>query len=221
MKRFQFASIGISLLISGCTSDSHMAYQTIHDAFVAPPNASISAQQLAQLPYAASYIQMRDASRALVILAKAKGDERMWVSHQKEAVVTRFGRIIRTDGLKPANIKGVHFVDGDPLRHGLTSLKLQHYQAKGYIDLMPDYQYGLPFTARYVVKGMASKMIGGHVIQLTEVDEYYELPQLGFHTVNKYWLSSRGLVRQSEQQLSPTLPPFKMTLLKPYQQDLQ
>ena len=211
--------ISLGVLVSGCTSDSHMAYQTVHDAFTTAPDVTISSAKLSKLPYAASYARLGSNARALIILASAKGDERLWVTKQREALVTRQGRIIRTEDLKKANFT-LHFTSSDLLAGGVKALR-KHPKATGVVDFMPGYHYGFPFKAQYKVVGQQTISIAGVHKQLTQVDEHYSVPELNFHTVNHYWLDSYGLVWQSRQQYIPQLPPIHLTLLKAYRQDLQ
>ncbi|WP_165872675.1 YjbF family lipoprotein [Celerinatantimonas diazotrophica] len=196
-----------------------MAFQTIRDAMTTPSDVTISPAQLYKLPYAASYARLGDNARALIILASAKGDERLWVTKEKEALVTRHGRIIRTDDLKKANFS-LHFTSADPLAGGLKGIA-EHPKAEGFVDFMPGYHYGLPFKAQYKVVGQQTISIAGVQKQLTQVDESYSVPTLDFHTVNHYWLDSHGLVWQSRQQYIPKLPAIHLTLLKAYRQDLK
>ncbi|MEL0638702.1 YjbF family lipoprotein [Marinomonas sp. TI.3.20] len=214
--------MAIIITLTGCTSDSNMAFQTLRDSMDTAPDVSISAKQIAQLPYASSYMQIGGSARALVVLGKVNGDDRLWFSQQKEIVVTRFGRVIRTDGLNPINIEGVRFTHGDPLAKGLNGLEEHHYQAQGFVSSMPGYHFDLPFSAHYQVKGKVDVSIADKKVSLVQVNEDYSIPLLDFHTVNHYWLdASNGLVYKSQQQLLPSIPPFTITLLKPYQQDLQ
>lgn len=196
-----------------------MAYQTIRDAITTPPDATLSSTQLSKLPYAASYARLGDNPRALIILGEAQGEERLWITKEKEALVTRHGRVIRTDDLKKANFS-LHFTSVDPLASGLKGIT-EHPKATGFIDFMPGYHYGLPFIAQYKVVGKQTLTIGGMQKQLTQVDEHYSVDKLDFHTVNHYWLDSRGLVWKSSQQYIPQLPALKLTLLKAYRQDLK
>ncbi|GAA0827734.1 YjbF family lipoprotein [Marinomonas arenicola] len=209
------------MLLAGCTSTSNMALKTLHDSVFSAPDVVMTDQQIAQLTYAASYMRMGDAPQAFVVLAKAEGHDRLWLSEEKEAVVTRFGHIVRTDGLSPVNIEAVRFVKGDPLEKGLVSLKQRNYQANGLISSMPDYQFDLPFSADYQVKGSVPVVIANKTQNLTQVDEHYSIPALDFSVVNHYWLNDRGVVFKSQQQLLPTLPMITITTLKPYIQDLQ
>ncbi|MFM2482020.1 YjbF family lipoprotein [Celerinatantimonas sp. YJH-8] len=211
----------IFLLLEGCTSDSHMAYQMFQDALIKAPDATMSDAQLAQIPYSLTYIRLGDEPRAMVVLAKVSGPERVWISSNKESLVTRYGRIIRTEHLQDANISNITFDRHDPLADGLDGLAKANYKASGYVDMMPGYQYGLPFQTHYTVKGTVQQNIANHAKQLIQVDEDYVIPALNYHTVNHYWLDQHGLVWKSVQRPIPTLPPFTLTLLKPFQRDLQ
>lgn len=197
-----------------------MAYQMIHDALIKAPDVSLSASQLKALPYAASYVRLGDEPRAMVVLAQVKGHERIWVSSEHEYLFTRYGRLVRTDGLKKANLKRLHFENGDPLASGLEGLVKSHYRAKGTIDLMPGYRYGLPFVAHYHVAGDSSVMIANQSEQLTQIDETFAIPDMHYQTVNRYWIDKKGLVWKSIQRPVPSLPAITLTLIKPYQQDI-
>jgi len=221
MKKYQLLWIGMVTLLAGCTSTSNMALKTLHDSIFSAPDVVVTDQQIAQLPYAANYMKMGELPQALVILAKVEGEDRLWASQGDEILVTRFGHIVRTDILSDTNIEEVRFVKGDPLEKGLASLKQHNYQVNGLISSMPDYQFDLPFSAHYQVKGSVPVVIANKIQNLTQVDEHYSVPELDFYTVNHYWLNDRGVVFKSQQQLLPSLPMITITTLKPYQQDLR
>ncbi|CAG8998554.1 MAG: putative lipoprotein GfcB [Candidatus Celerinatantimonas neptuna] len=197
-----------------------MAYQMFHDALIKGPDVSLSASQLKNLPYAASYARLGDEPRAMVVLARVKGDERIWVSRDHEYLFTRHGRLVRTDGLKKANLKRLHFDGGDPLASGLGGLAKVHYQSKGTIDLMPDYRYGLPFIAHYKIVGHSRIVIANRSMLLTQVDETFAIPDMNYRIVNHYWMDNKGLIWKSIQRPIPSLPAITLTLIKPYQQDI-
>ena len=209
------------MLLAGCTSTSNMALKTLHDSIFSAPDVVMTDQQIAQLPYAASYMKMGELPQAMVILAKVEGKDRLWASQGDEILVTRFGHIVRTDILSDTNIEELRFIKGDPLEKGLVSLKQHNYQGNGVISSMPDYQFDLPFSAHYQVKGSVPVMIANKTQNLIQIDERYSVPALDFSVVNHYWLNERGVVFKSQQQLLPTLPMITITTFKPYIQDLQ
>lgn len=196
-----------------------MAYKTLQDAFVGPQDATVTNEQLQKTPYAVSYIRLGKAPRAMVVLASVKGAERSWVSADKEYVVTRYGRVVRTSGLE-RNIAGVSFDGKAPFSHGLESLKEIDYHASGIIDLMPAYHFGLAFKTFYKNAGIESIDVNGNRQSLTRVDEDYTIPALKYHVTNHYWLNEKGIVVKSVQQPIPEFASFQLTLLKPYAKDM-
>lgn len=214
------ALVGVfSVLLSGC-GGTKLAYTTLKDSLTQSPDSSISDDQLQQIPYSVSYIRLGNSPQAMVVLESAQGSDRVWVSAQKEYVVTRYGRVVRTTGLEQ-NIADLHFNGQAPFAKGLASLKAIDYKTSGTIDLMPGYHYGLPFTATYKVVGQELVDINGDKKSLTRVDEAYSIPSVNYHVTNYYWLNQQGLVMKSMQQPIPGFSSFNLTLLKPYAQDLQ
>ncbi|QSX33626.1 YjbF family lipoprotein [Shewanella avicenniae] len=194
-----------------------MAYQTFKDAISDPPSYEISASDLANIPYATIYGQLGDGPQAVIVLAYAKGDQRQWLTAQKESLITAHGRLIQTAGLSQ-NLAGLTFETADPLTLPLT--QLDGAVASGYLDLLPSYRFGMKFDSRFVVKRREQVQLGPNTQELTLIEETFTIPEVHYQVVNKYWLDDRGLVWKSEQAPSPDLPVFRITLLKPFSGDL-
>ncbi|KFZ36251.1 hypothetical protein HR45_17250 [Shewanella mangrovi] len=194
-----------------------MAYQTFIDAISAPPSYDISAEDLDKLPYATIYGQLGDGPQAVIVLAYIKGNERQWLTAQKESLTTAYGRLVRTDGLEH-NLASLVFDTQDPLALPLN--QLNGAKATGHVDLLPSYKFGLKFESQFAVKEQQTIKLGPYNKRLTLAEETFSIPEIGYQVINRFWLDDNGLVWKSKQAPSPDLPVFSITLLKPFSGDV-
>ncbi len=214
-KKLLFALV-CAVGLTGCGSKSSLVYQTFKEAISAPPSYDISAADLENFPYSVIYGQLDDGPQAVIVLAYVKGDERQWLTAQKESMTTKYGRVVRTAGLQH-DLAAITFDGVDPLSRPLA--ELSGSTATGRVDLLPSYQFGLKFESRFAVKEQQTVQLGPLSKQLTFVEETFSIPEIDYHVINKFWLDDHGLVWKSEQAPSPDLPVFRVTLLKPYSGD--
>lgn len=91
------------------------ASQSLYYAIAGQPDVELTEQEIAELPYAANYVQFDDQARALIVLGYDDNHSLQWVSANSEVLTTSFaGRVIRTDSLL-SNLEHVADSEADPL----------------------------------------------------------------------------------------------------------
>ena len=110
--------------VSGCSAlrstqvldeSASAASQSLYYAIAGQPDAELTEQEIAELQYAANYVQFDDQARALIVLGYDDKHSLQWISANSEVLTTSFaGRIIRTDSLL-SNLEHVADSEADPL----------------------------------------------------------------------------------------------------------
>ncbi|SFR44968.1 Group 4 capsule polysaccharide lipoprotein gfcB, YjbF [Pseudidiomarina maritima] len=91
------------------------ASQSLYYAIAGQPDVELTEQEIAELPYAANYVQFDDQARALIVLGYDDNHSLQWVSANSEVLTTSFaGRVIRTDSLL-SNLEHVADSESDSL----------------------------------------------------------------------------------------------------------
>ena len=210
------ASLFCSLLgTSGCAQHLSMVSDTAKLAIIGQPDAEVSPQKVAEIPYSSAYLKIGKAPRAFVILGLVEHGNLKWISADKSMVVMRAGRLIKTVGLG----EDICYSDNhthDPLALGLlktaTPMKWQHRTEwsqvyRGGYDLQSEFQY----------KGIEPIPILGKTHMLKRFDEQVTVPALNTSYTNQFWLDPvSGQVMQSYQYMGPNLALVQFTALKPY-----
>lgn len=195
-----------------------MVLDTFKEAIATPPSYSLTAAELQKIPYAVIYGQLDDGPQAVIVLGYIHGAERQWLTAQGESLTTKHGRLVRSAGLAK-NLASLNFDGIDPLT--LPLAQLDGATAHGTVDIMPTYQFGEQFTSTFSVRDERSVMLGPKQKTLTLVEERFDIPALEYHAVNRFWMDKKGLVWKSEQAPAPSLPTFRITLLKAFSGDLK
>jgi hypothetical protein len=121
---------GCSLMRSTQVLDesASAASQSLYYAIAGQPDVELTEQEIAELPYAANYVQFDDQARALIVLGYDDKHSLQWVSANNEVLTTSFaGRVIRTDSLL-SNLEHVADSEADPLYCIQQELSLEQAQ---------------------------------------------------------------------------------------------
>jgi len=114
LKNVLLSLLSVTLLAS-CTSVTQEVRVTIEQAFKEPKDVTLTQQQIADFPYTALYVRNGDAPRILTVLGyKEEPDDWHFITAEKETLVLRNGRIIRTQGLSD-DILATSQLEQDPL----------------------------------------------------------------------------------------------------------
>ncbi|MGG2140182.1 YjbF family lipoprotein [Symbiopectobacterium sp. RP] len=206
-----------ALALIGC-SQKMDAFQKIATlAIWGLGNVQVSAEKVAQTPYASAYLRVGKAPQAFVVLAFAENGQFKWIGADRNIVVTQNGRLVKTQGFGE-DIAHVINVTPDPLAVGLlkpsTSLHWQGKMAWSQVQ-RGDYAVESVFQAR----GKETVTILDKPHQLLKFTEQVSIPVLNAEYTNTYWLEpTTGQVVQTWQQMGPDMALIKFTVLKPYVQ---
>lgn len=209
------SGVCLMLLLSGCAQHVRMVGDTARLAIWGQPDTQIPSQKIAELPYASAYLKVGNAPRAFVILGLAEHGDLKWFSADKNMVVTRAGRLIKTVGFGE-DIRYQNNLEHDPLAVGLlkttTSLKWQHR-----VEWSQVYRGGYELISEFQAKGAETVVILDKQRTLQRFDETVTIPSLNVSYINQFWLDPvSGQVVQSHQYMGPNLALVQFTVLKPY-----
>lgn len=182
-------------------------------AYQGPKREPISRETVAKIPYASMGAAYRGEGEALVVLAKALANgDLQWVSASGEVLLTRGGRLVRTDGLVH-NLAASFDLDDNGIASRLSSGKTGHRR----IDLQPGDRFGLGLVSRVEDKGTMPLTHLDEVVNYRHVVEHCRVDLLDWSFENHFWLDPESLkVRQSVQYFDPDLPPLVLKVYTPY-----
>src|SRR5438045_7358616 len=103
--RRMVVSAACGLIVSACSSDSSTDWGElsgmVSQVFTGGGGAGVTLQQAAAIPYATIGVRIDGSAEGMLALATSNpGDERLWTSSARIALLTRAGRIVRTAGLE-------------------------------------------------------------------------------------------------------------------------
>ncbi|GAB1620108.1 YjbF family lipoprotein [Agarivorans albus] len=213
--------VSLALQILGCTQDYKSGKELIDIAINGLPDSHLTEEERLNLGFAAIYVKYGQHPKTYIALAKAIEDERVWAASDGITIVTRYGQIIRTDGL-PFASSGVYFTKENPFKIGLLSVNQNTvYSAKR--DFISEGMFGVTSQSRFSIKESLSLFVAGKERKLQKVIEYIDIPDLDFQAENHYWVeqnNNKQIVWRSEQQLGPDQPTLLLESLLPYFDDI-
>ncbi|WP_221074078.1 YjbF family lipoprotein [Agarivorans aestuarii] len=211
----------LALQILGCTQDYKSGKELIDIAINGLPDSHLTEEERLSLGFAAIYVKYGQHPKTYIALAKAIKDERIWAASDGITIVTRYGQIVRTDGL-PFSSSGVYFTQENPFEIGLLSVSQDTvYSAKR--DFISEGMFGVTSHSRFSIEESSSHFVAGKERQLQKVTEYIHIPDLEFQAENHYWVeqnNNKQIVWRSEQQLGPAQPRLLLESLLPYFDDI-
>lgn len=216
-----------TLLLSGCTSSGAALSKTMKLAFFGSDTNEISIPKIQSSPYANILVQENDHAPALLVLVWAERTSQeksahipptlKWLSSNKELIVTRNGRIIKTVNLGHGNMTQLRSKEPDPLLLGLqksTTPKQWHYQ----LSWQPGNHHRYHATSSFKRLGTTTIDTPIHGQQtVLAFSEHVTIARIDQSYTNYYWVTPQsGHVVKSQQQLAPTLPVLTVTEAKPF-----
>lgn len=221
MKRRTFlACLGSSAIPFFAACNANQSARTVNDAIDAiRGKEAFNPDYPEKLPYASISVSIPGLRTALLILAKVEQDELHWLSADRSVIVTRFGRIAKTFGLRQANLVNTQFInkdffEGSPpaTRETLPLPK----QSSRIIDLRPKDRFGIKVDSQLIHQGEKTIQIGSRQHQLTQFEEQGSASVLNWKFSNQYWVDAQNTVWKSTQQIAPESPLITIELRKPY-----
>jgi hypothetical protein len=166
-----------------------------------------------KIPYASIAVRMGEGSQALLILDANWGEDRHWMSADNEVIVTRRGRLVRTEGL-PQDVKGTIFLTADPVG-GPSGGFAANRECVRTLDFGPYNQAGVVVRSRFENGSREDIEILGNRIATQIWQERGEASEFAWNFVNSYWIDPEsGFVWKSIQATTPALPPLEITVYR-------
>ncbi|MGH8529116.1 MAG: YjbF family lipoprotein [Nevskiales bacterium] len=218
-KRRAFLTGALSLAVSGCVANP--LFKSLGESFSARRKQSrqgaFSAQDVARLPYASMGVRIGESRQALVVLAKNINDDLYWVTADQLLFVTRFGRLIRTNGLIK-DLKTTRFGALDPVQTGLQRVPPGGETLVRFVDLRPAQPREKDVAATSVFHPKEEDVITilGQPRVTLRVEEHVSYWRWNWHVKNQYWVDpGTGFVWKSLQHTAPQLGVTELEMFKP------
>ncbi|PTB31246.1 YjbF family lipoprotein [Photobacterium phosphoreum] len=220
-----------ALLLSSCSQKITSINDTVRVAVQGTADVHKSAYDIAQLPYASTYVRIDNQSQLFMVLAfaeSASGEtltktspntappQLKWLASDNGMLITQSGRIIKTVNLISGNLLATDSNNPDPLTLGLQlATTPKTWQRR--IDWQPGYHSSYQLDSEFVFNQPEVLTINGKSVPVLRFSENVTVKQLDKHYSNTFWVEQHtGKVVKSQQYLAPSLPSVEMTILKPF-----
>jgi len=161
-----------------------------------------------RIHYASLAVRLGDGPQALLILGRYDGDELNWISAEREVIVTRRGRVVKTYGL-PQDLKVTIFLTKDPVGRPSRSIAALP-ECLRTLDFEPEHRDGILARSRFEKLGEDEIEILGERRATELWEERGSAAELEWDFVNRYWVEPEsGYVWKSRQAAAPGLPPLE------------
>lgn len=218
LSRRSFLVSGLTLPLAACELPYGLDMKTVKTAAAVavgledPPG--ITVEQAAKVPFASMGLRIGHSGERMLVLATDNHGERLWTSSERQALITRNGRIIKTAGL-PWNLSNMRFPGGDPLVTGLQN-PFPQYAVLRLADFKDIHRYDVAITGHLERKGLKMITILGAELPTLMVVEHCQCEVVDWEFTNIFWVDrDSGFVWRSTQSIHPNLPPFTINMLRP------
>ncbi|UGB38270.1 YjbF family lipoprotein [Frateuria soli] len=202
-----------ALLLGGCSDWAKGVAETARR--VAHPSPALpSPEEVLARPY---YQMQVDQGRhaAVLVLGNVDGDREAWYSGDGVILFLRHGLLVKSSGMRGANVEGTGLPAGSPFLAGLQQLAVPASTTRR-VDLSPGYRYGVRLHSRLSPGPLETVQILGEPHVLRRIDEHVDAPGMGWQADNRYWVDpADGRVRKTRQTL-PGGATLTLTMLRPY-----
>ena len=139
---------GAATLLSGCAGSLlGNAVTAARLAYSGIPDAPVTGDYVANLPYASIGARIGRGQRPLLILGSYDGPDRHWVSADHAVLVTRNGRLVRVFGID-RDLRDTHGIETDPIAAQTYSYEGTYHRS---VDLGPQQYFGLQIQSTFTV----------------------------------------------------------------------
>jgi hypothetical protein len=199
----------ISGSVGASFSKAYKAFSSLISGYEDYP---ITRELVDQIPYASLRMKIGKGPAGLLILESKNGDEYTWVSADNVYIVTKWGRIIRAQGL-PNNITDL--LSSEPsFKEILQSSDLTGENFR-YVTFDNPEAFDIRIKVSYRKIGPEGVSILDRTRQLILIEEKIENAYIKWRHTNKYWVDQEtGFVMQSFQVIAPNLPPILIQITK-------
>ena len=172
----------------------------------------ITEELVNQIPYASIRMKIGKGPAGLLILESVTNNIYTWVSADNIYIVTKWGRIIRAQGLTN-NLTDIYSSEPS-FKEILQSSDLTGENFR-YVSLDNPEAFGIRVKVSYTKIGSEGVSILDRTRQLILIEEKIENAYIKWRHTNKYWVDQEtGFVMQSFQVIAPNLPPILIQITK-------
>ncbi len=185
-------------------------YKSIKNAIFGFEDSSITRELVNNIPYASQTLKIGKGPKGLMILESINKDEMVWISADPIFLVTKNGRIIKTEGLEN-DLKGIIYprLSFEEILEKTPTSSLTTYYSYDNPEL-----YNLDLKIRYFVQAKEEVFILNTKYNLTLVEEVVSNDEMGWKFKNLYWLDENFYVWKSQQTINPKMPEFNIEVTK-------
>jgi len=196
----------------GCTAVTDEVRETFEYAFAEQQDAELASEKIKSFPYTSLYAQWQGEPRVLVILGFVdKPKDRHFITAEKETLVLRRGRVIRTQDLNN-NLLAVSNLNRDPLNCVITRPEnCETVWQRAYDYQLGEKEVSRKITSHFYVKEKQVLQLPFGDVSTTLVEEEGRVELSGKTFTNRFWIENDGHVVKSQQQLFPSMPPLTLT----------
>ena len=175
---------------------------------------NLTREDITRIPYASIAVRFSDYAQSLLILGRYDGDDLHWISTEREVLVTRHGRLVKTYGL-PDDSRETRFMTYDPVGKPIAAAAPETACLRT-IDLEPRHVDGIVIRSRFENAGRETLTILDATLPTEMWIESNIAPDLDWSFTNRFWVDEKsGYVWKSLQYLSPRLPPLEIIVYRP------
>ena len=204
---------GALALIPGCSASPFIqnVFTATRTALRGAPDAPVSPEYVARLPYASMGAKVGRGQRSMLVLGRYDGPDRHWVSADRAALVTRNGRLTRLYGIG-ADLRDTRDIDDDPIAAATFAFEGLHLRT---LDLSSPVQYGIPIESTFAIQRRETITILDRQHDTLVVAEENVARVVHWSFVNEYWLDfDTGYVWRSVQHFAPDMPSVTLEIYK-------
>ena len=195
--------IVILSLIAGCSQKFQDVNATMNEALWGFNDITMTAEQVAELPYASLYVRINHGPQIFMVLAFADINPRTnntqlkWFSADGAMITTENGRITKTSQLPQTNLTGMTSTTNLtlPIRE-VTSWENEY-------DWQPGYHYGKTALVQSYPAGFETIRSLLWEAKTTKIREVITFHHSQKSMANHYWIDQQGQVVKSAQWLIP------------------
>ncbi len=184
-------------------------FKSIKNAVLGFEDSLITREVVNNIPYASKTLKIGKGPKGLMILESINNDQMTWISADPIYLVTKNGRIIKTEGLEN-DLKGIIYpgLDFEEILKKPSNIFTTYYSYDN-----PEL-YNLELKIKYTVLNKEEVFILNKKYDLTLVEEIVSNETLGWNFKNLYWLDENYYVWKSHQTINPKIPEFRIEVTK-------
>lgn len=207
----KLSAAAAAILLCGCSSENGMDFSDVWQIAkmsVGSDDQNVTLQQAAAIPYASISVSLGKNPQQILVLASNNGQQQLWTSASRIAVMIQNGRVIRTSGL-PQNLSG--FTPHDIMRVPAAGSSVSYIA-----DFADIGAYSVEISCRTSSSTTQSIVVLDSNIQADRIEEECVAPKIDWTFTNIYWIDPAGItIWRSIQYFHPKSDPLEIETLRP------